>query len=91
MNFKNYSEKHIHFLDKEIPPLLKYTFRFINNNFSVVDIGCGDGRILYSLAENGFLKNAKEVIGVDLSKERCKEFRKNVESFIYTEIMESLD
>ncbi|MFQ6072681.1 MAG: hypothetical protein ACE5KT_08295 [Methanosarcinales archaeon] len=67
MSFKGYSEKHIHFFDKEIPPLLLDAFSIIKkDDFSVIDIGCGDGRILYSCLENGFLENAKKVIGCDM-------------------------
>jgi len=52
------------------------------NNFSVVDLGCGDGRILFSLQQNRLLSNATKIVGVDLSPERIENFRKTVKSFL---------
>jgi len=77
MDFENYSEKQIHFLDSEIPTLLEKTFKDLKE-ISVIDLGCGEGQLLHSLIKHGLLKDAENVIGVDLSKTRCNRFKKNV-------------
>jgi len=44
----------------------------------VVDLGCGDGSLLFSLQKRGLFSNAEKIVGVDLSPERVKNLRKNV-------------
>lgn len=81
--FKNYSERHIHFYDLEIPDLLEKAVKSKNSrDFSVVDLGCGDGSLLFSLQKRGLFSNAEKIVGVDLSPERIKNLRENVKNVI---------
>jgi len=77
MDFKNYSEKQIHFPNAEISPLLEKSFKDLGN-ISVLDMGCGDGQLLHTIIKKGLLKDAENVIGVDLSETRCSRFKNNV-------------
>jgi 2-polyprenyl-3-methyl-5-hydroxy-6-metoxy-1,4-benzoquinol methylase len=74
--FKNYSEKHIHFIEIFDEPMLEKLISKFNEDFSLIDIGCGDGRNIYSLYKKSLLKKAKNIIGVDISEERIKRFEK---------------
>jgi ubiquinone/menaquinone biosynthesis C-methylase UbiE len=69
-NFHEYSEKHVHFIEEFNIPFLEKLLRGFNKPFSIVDLGCGDGRFIYSLYKRGLLNKAKRVVGVDISKER---------------------
>jgi 2-polyprenyl-3-methyl-5-hydroxy-6-metoxy-1,4-benzoquinol methylase len=81
--FKNYSERHIHFYDLRIPDLLEKAVKSKNSrDFSVVDLGCGDGSLLFSLQKRGLFSNAEKIVGVDLSPERVKNLRGNVKGAI---------
>ncbi|MDY6895078.1 MAG: class I SAM-dependent methyltransferase [Thermotogota bacterium] len=81
--FKKYSEEHIHFYDLEIPDLLRKAIKSKNSrDFSLVDLGCGDGRLLFSLQERELLSNAEKIVGVDLSHERIENLKENVKNTI---------
>ena len=45
---------------------------------TLVDLGCGDGPIIYSLYKNGLLNRFNKVIGVDISVERIRIANKNI-------------
>jgi 2-polyprenyl-3-methyl-5-hydroxy-6-metoxy-1,4-benzoquinol methylase len=79
--FREYSEKHIHFFEEDVPELLK-SIMFLkvkgNREFSIVDLGCGDGRLIYPLYKKGLLEKAKDVVGVDISRERINRLSKNI-------------
>jgi 2-polyprenyl-3-methyl-5-hydroxy-6-metoxy-1,4-benzoquinol methylase len=82
-NFREYSEKHIHFYDLEISDLVEKAVKSKNGrDFSVIDLGCGDGSLLFSLQRKGLLLNAEKIVGIDLSPERVKNLRKNVKGVI---------
>lgn len=77
MKLDEYSKKNIHFIDLQIPKILEILLKSYNKTFSIIDLGCGDGRILYALYNKGLLKNAYRIVGVDISKiriSRLKEF-----------------
>ena len=74
-NFREYSEKHIHFIDFSIPEMLESLLKRLNKPYSIIDLGCGDGRILYALHSKGLLKNASRIVGVDISEERIKRLK----------------
>jgi len=77
--FKKYSETHVHFIDLSIPKMLENLLKQMNKDnksFSIIDLGCGDGRLLYALHISGLLHNAKRVVGVDISKERIERMKK---------------
>jgi len=77
--FKKYSEKHVHFIDLSVPETLEDLLRKLNEEdkaFSLIDLGCGDGVLLYALYFKGLLRNASRVVGVDISKERIERMKK---------------
>lgn len=68
MDIEKYSELAPQYYSDEIPPLLK---KYLENNSynNILDCGCGDGSLLYSLDKRGYFKN-KTVYALDLSKKR---------------------
>ena len=82
-NFREYSKKHIHFYDLKISDLVEKAVKNKNSgDFSVIDLGCGDGRLLFSLQKKELLSNAERIIGVDLSPQRIQNLRGNVKGAI---------
>ncbi len=67
----------IHFFNQEIPPLLYQALMAMPEGFRVLDLGCGDGHLVYTLKNAGFLDRAGEVIGVDVSVARVDKFVAN--------------
>jgi 2-polyprenyl-3-methyl-5-hydroxy-6-metoxy-1,4-benzoquinol methylase len=56
-SFRNIQGEHVQFYDEEISPILKYGLALILKSCrkpSVVDLGCGDGRIIFALHRKGF-------------------------------------
>jgi 2-polyprenyl-3-methyl-5-hydroxy-6-metoxy-1,4-benzoquinol methylase len=47
-----------------------------------VDLGCGEGNILFSLEASGLLKNAEKIIGVDISEARVNVLKRHVKNVI---------
>lgn len=72
MKFEKYSNEHIHFIDLFVPKTLESFIKNLPKDFKIVDLGCGDGRLLYALIKRGLLKNASEVVGIDLAEERIE-------------------
>jgi len=70
-----YSEKHVHFLDLHVPKMLEDMLKGFGRKYSLIDLGCGDGRILYALYSKGLLKNAGRIVGIDISKERIERLK----------------
>jgi SAM-dependent methyltransferase len=60
-----YAERHVHFLDDALPPLLARTAR----RGTIVDLGCGDGATLFALGRAGLLESG---YGIDLSDLRVR-------------------
>lgn len=70
MNIDEYANKHIHYFSSQFK---NHELKVIlhNNKFKkLIDIGCGDGSLLYSMKANGWLQNFNEIWAVDLSQER---------------------
>lgn len=82
--FQSYSAFHVHFYDREVPELLEWILSEKSKRgcFNVLDLGCGDGRLLFSLQRRGLLKNAGKVVGVDISETRVKRLVENVSGVI---------
>jgi len=66
--FQEHSRVSVYFYNLFVPEMLNFLKTL--KNFSLIDLGCGDGALIYSLYQNGLLKNAKEVVGVDIIKVR---------------------
>lgn len=83
-DFQSYSALHVHFYDYEMPRLLEWALleKSTRGRYSVLDLGCGDGRLLFSLQFQGLLKNADRVVGVDLSETKVRRLVENVSGVI---------
>lgn len=79
-DFRSYSAFHVHFYDYEVPRLLEWGLleKSRKGRFSILDLGCGDGRLLFSLQFQGLLKNVDRVVGVDISETRVRRLVENV-------------
>ncbi|RSN74930.1 class I SAM-dependent methyltransferase [Candidatus Methanodesulfokora washburnensis] len=80
-SFREYSRKHVHFYDEEVSPILEYglalTLKSVEKP-NIVDLGCGDGRIIFALHKKGVLRNVGEIVGVDISKARVERLKSNL-------------
>lgn len=73
MKFEDYSRNFLFFHDEAIPELLeKYLPK---KNYSLADLGAGDGVLLAALQRAGYLEKAKSIVAVDLSEDRCDRLR----------------
>jgi 2-polyprenyl-3-methyl-5-hydroxy-6-metoxy-1,4-benzoquinol methylase len=66
---------------EEVSPLLEYGLALTLKSFRkqrVVDLGCGDGRIIFALHKKGFLKNVDEIVGIDISRARIERLKSNL-------------
>jgi len=71
----------VYFYDKEVSPILEYGLALALKSCrkpAIVDLGCGDGRIIFALHKKGALRNVGEIIGVDISKARIERFKTNL-------------
>jgi len=76
--FKEYSAKNIHFYDSHVSDMVTHAVcRRSGKGFRILDLGCGDGRLLCTLKLKGYLDNA-DITGVDLSPERIKNLTENL-------------
>lgn len=76
IDFDQHSEQSVHFFSRKIPRILDKWLRQSNLKQSIVDVGCGDGQLLWSLSENGRISRESQVIGVDISPIRLRRFEK---------------
>lgn len=70
-----YSTNNVHFFDEIIPALLEAGLFLVSHFVSkmrIVDLGCGDGRLIFALCRRKLLVNAYDVVGVDISEERLR-------------------
>lgn len=73
----NFDKILVQFYDENIPNLLKKSIKMKNSKkFNIIDLGCGDGRLLYSLQVNNLLTNSKKIMGIDKSAIRIGKFKK---------------
>lgn len=78
MKWEDYS---IHFYSSEVPQLLRNAVEGlikVKNQFSILDLGCGDGRLLFALQQNGLLNGAESIVGVDISKVRLERVKEKI-------------
>lgn len=74
-DFDRYSEQSVHFYSRHVPPLLKSALKGLNARAAIVDIGCGDGHLVWSLRDNDLIPIDSQVLGIDLSPIRLRRFR----------------
>jgi len=73
--FERYSHENIHpystSTSKLIEEMIKEYLRWARS-FSLCDLGCGDGAVIFALHSQGLLEAAEKIVGVDLSSERIE-------------------
>jgi len=74
VDFVDYSQRNIHFYSRHVPELLAQAMAAAGPGATLADIGCGDGHLVWALAQGGLLQG-KRVYGVDLSPLRLQRFR----------------
>ncbi len=80
MDFEKYSKNSTQFYSEVIPSIL---LKFVKNVKwdSYIDLGCGDGSLLYAINNKGFF-DGKKVYAVDLSQLRINNVKKINKDFI---------
>jgi 2-polyprenyl-3-methyl-5-hydroxy-6-metoxy-1,4-benzoquinol methylase len=79
--FQGYSRKHVHFYNEEVPVLLRSGLVLARKSAGkprIVDLGCGDGRLIFALCKNGLLQDVSELYGVDVSEKRIERVTKEL-------------
>jgi len=77
VDFENYSRQAVHFFSAVVPPLLREAVGRSPAGAAVVDYGCGDGHLIWTLHHHGLLDHAGSVIGLDISDIRLRRFADN--------------
>ena len=73
----------IHFYDLYVPEFIVKAIKLKNlKPFNIIDLGCGDGRILFALKVRGLLNNAVRIVGVDISPTRIATLKKYVKNAV---------
>jgi 2-polyprenyl-3-methyl-5-hydroxy-6-metoxy-1,4-benzoquinol methylase len=92
-SFLNYSTEHVHFYGTDIPRLLEMGLTLTTKSlkeFNLLDLGCGDGGLIFALHHKGFLANAGKIVGVDISKKRIERLQNNLR-FVKGIVADALD
>jgi 2-polyprenyl-3-methyl-5-hydroxy-6-metoxy-1,4-benzoquinol methylase len=74
VDFDDYSKNAVHFFSLDVAPLLRSLLEKRADKFTLLDLGCGDGNLVYALKQAGLLNKAGKVVGVDLSPRRLERF-----------------
>ena len=74
VDFDQHSELSVHFFSQRVPGLLSNVLTSLAHGSTLVDVGCGDGHLVWALASTGSLPVDATVIGVDLSAVRRLRF-----------------
>jgi 2-polyprenyl-3-methyl-5-hydroxy-6-metoxy-1,4-benzoquinol methylase len=80
-SFHGYSKLHVQFYGRDIPRLLEQGLVLLTHSskkFNLLDLGCGDGGLLFALHEKGLLAKAEKTVGVDISGERIERLGNNL-------------
>ena len=70
MDIEEYARRHRHFYGLEVPSLLEKHLRSARPQ-RLMDLGCGDGALLFALKQAGLLEDT-QVFAVDNSAERIE-------------------
>ncbi len=76
VNFEEYSQQSVHFFSRKVPRLLSQAVQGAGRGASIVDVGCGDGHMVWALLETGCIEPSAKVVGVDLSELRVQRFER---------------
>lgn len=74
IDFDQYSEQSVHFFSRQVPELLARSLELIGRDANLVDVGCGDGHLVWALSDSGHILPGSRVIGVDISPIRLRRF-----------------
>lgn len=74
IDFDQYSQQSVHFFSRKVPELLANSLAQIEPEATLVDVGCGDGHIVWALSQAGYIPTGSRVIGVDISPIRLRRF-----------------
>lgn len=74
VDFDQYSQQSVHFFSRRIPKLLERWLGSTSPDSSYIDVGCGDGQLVWALKETGHLSPTNRVYGVDISPIRLQRF-----------------
>jgi len=67
-----------HFYTGELPALLEAAVKLkVSGNFTILDLGCGDGAKLFALRQQGLLDNAQTIVGVDFDPLRIARLKQS--------------
>lgn len=83
MDIENYAKNGVQYYFNDIPDLLKPLLDKENIK-NILDVGCGDGSLIYALKENDYLKS-KKIVAIDLSKSRVN-LVKNIDKRIIANV-----
>lgn len=72
--FEKHAIDSVHFFSLRVPKRLLSGLATLPERSKIVDVGCGDGQLIWSLVQAGVLPKDSSVIGVDLSPVRVRRF-----------------
>ena len=72
IDFDKYSEQSIHFFSRHVPALLAKALALVGSKPTLIDIGCGDGHLIWALSDTGHIPPGSRVFGVDISPIRLR-------------------
>lgn len=72
--FERHAETSVHFFSRRVPARLRKISAGLSRDANVVDVGCGDGQLVWSLLEMSILPPGASITGVDLSPTRVRRF-----------------
>lgn len=73
-NFDQHTKQDIHFFSQKIPKILASAIAKFGNSPTIVDVGCGDGHLIWALSQNGHIPPGSVVFGADISPIRLERF-----------------
>ena len=74
-DFEQYSQNSVHFFSRTVPDLLSKAMENVRSTDTLVDIGCGDGHLVWALTNSGQIRAGVRVLGVDISPIRLQRFK----------------
>ncbi|MBU1043319.1 MAG: methyltransferase domain-containing protein [Candidatus Omnitrophica bacterium] len=74
MKLDEYSKKYIHYYSDDLPEIIGDIFKQ-NDIKKFIDLGSGDGSILFALLKKGLLENVESITAVDISEKRISNVR----------------
>lgn len=74
-DFEKHAEQSVHFFSRVVPARLAKLLPSIPAKAHVVDVGCGDGQLAWSLIQSGLMAGDVEITGVDISPIRVRRFQ----------------